>query len=99
MTFARFHSKIKKMKITAIKDLIRKDVPIYYRRLFSGILIIELIDKTVESGIDFTVETKPTGINEVIINRMDNVDYPLLPLTKEVKKFISILDGTGGLPA
>ena len=87
------------MKITEIKDLIRKDVPIYYRRLFSGTLVIELIDKSVESHIDFTIETKPTGVNEVIINNMENVDYPLLPLTKEVKKFISVLDENGGLPS
>jgi hypothetical protein len=87
------------MKINAIKDLIRKDVPIYYRRLFSGIVVIELLDKTVESRIDFTIETKPTGLNEVLINNMDPVDYPLLPLTKEVKKFISVLDETGALPS
>jgi hypothetical protein len=87
------------MKITTIKDLIRKDVPIYYRRLFSGVVVIELLDKTVESHIDFTVETKPTGLNEIIINNMEPVDYPLLPLTKEVKKFISRLDETGELPS
>ena len=82
-----------------IKNIIRKDVPIYYRRVFSGILIIELFHKTVESRIDFTLETKPTGIKEVIINNMDSVDYPLLPLKREIKKFISALDNTGGLPA
>ena len=87
------------MKVTGIKELIRKDVPIYYRRLYSGILEIELINKTVESHIDFLIETKPTGVNEVIINTMDSVDYPLLPLTKEIKKFISVLDETGGLPS
>jgi hypothetical protein len=87
------------MKINGIKDLIRKDVPIYYRRLFSGIAVIELLNKTVESRIDFTIETKPTGLNEVIINSMDPVDYPLIPLTKEVKKFISLLDETGELPS
>ena len=87
------------MKVTGIKDLIRKDVPIYYRRLFSATLIIELINNTVESHIDFTVETKPTGINEIIINTMDSVDYPLLPLNKEVKKYLSVLDETGGLPS
>ena len=87
------------MKINAIKDLVRKDVPIYYRRLYSGILVIEIINSTVNCHIDFTVETKPTGVNEIIINKMDSVDYPLLPLTKEIKKFISILDGTGGLPS
>ena len=87
------------MKVTGIKELIRKDVPIYYRRLYSGILEIELINKSVESHIDFLIETKPTGVNEVIINNMDSIDYPLLPLTKEIKKFISVLDETGGLPS
>ena len=87
------------MKVTTIKELTRKDVPIYYRRLYSGTLVIELVNKTAESHIDFTIETKPTGINEVIINKMDSVDYPLLPLTKEIKKFISVLDETGGLPS
>ena len=86
------------MKITAIKDLIRKDVPIYYRRIYSGTLLIELFNKTEEGHIDFTIETKPTGVNEVIINSMGNFDYPLLPLTKEIKKYICTLDESGGLP-
>jgi len=86
------------MRIAALKNVVRKDVPIYYRRLFSGILEIELINKTVESHINFTVETKPTGINEVIINEMGEVEYPLLPLRKAVINYISLLDETGGLP-
>ncbi|MCL1814971.1 MAG: hypothetical protein FWG27_04015 [Treponema sp.] len=86
------------MKITGVKDLIRKDVPIYYRRLYSCTLIIELFSKSADCHIDFTMETKPTGVNEVIINNMDNVDYPLLPLTKEIKKYLTVLDETGGLP-
>jgi hypothetical protein len=86
------------MKITAMRELIRKDVPIYYRRIFSGIVVIDMVNKTVESRIDFTIETKPTGLNEVIINNMQAVDYPLLPLRREIKKYISVLDETGGLP-
>jgi hypothetical protein len=86
------------MKVTSIKSLIRKDVPIYYRRVYSGILEIELINETVERNINFTMETKPTGINEVIINNMDHVDYPLLPLVKAVKRYISLLDENDNLP-
>jgi hypothetical protein len=86
------------MKIIAVKDIIRKDVPIYYRRLFSGTMVVELVNKTAEGRVDFTIETKPTGLNEVIINEMEGVDYPLLPLTKELKKYISVLDESGGLP-
>ena len=98
MTKRQFAVTIKIMKITALKDIIRKDVPIYYRRVYSGTLVVELISKSEESHIDFTLETKPTGVNEVIINAMENIDYPLLPLTKEIKKYISSLDETGGLP-
>jgi len=86
------------MRIADLKNLVRKDVPIYYRRHFSGILEIELINQTVESHIDFTIETKPTGINEITIDDMDAVEYPLLPLRKAVKHYISLLDETGGLP-
>jgi hypothetical protein len=86
------------MRIISIKSLIRKDVPIYYRRIYSGILEIELVNEIVESNINFTVETKPTGINEVIINDMDHVDYPLLPLVKTIKRYISLLDESNGLP-
>ncbi|MDR2701533.1 MAG: hypothetical protein LBB72_03795 [Spirochaetaceae bacterium] len=86
------------MRVTSLKSLIRKDVPIYYRRLYSGTLEIELINETVESNINFTMETKPTGISEVIINDMEHVDYPLLPLVKAVKQFITLLDENDGLP-
>ncbi|MDR1388764.1 MAG: hypothetical protein LBJ31_02165 [Treponema sp.] len=78
--------------------MVRKDVPIYYRRVFSGVLVIDLVNSTREARLEFTLETKPTGVNEVIINNMEVVDYPLLPLTKEIKKFITVLDETGGLP-
>jgi hypothetical protein len=87
-----------KMKILSIKDIVRKDVPIYYRRLFSGIAVLELIKDPVERRIDFSIETKPTGAKEIVITFVDPVDYPLVPLNRELKKFIDHLDLNGGLP-
>jgi hypothetical protein len=86
------------MKIRHIKDIIRKDVPIYYRRLFSGIVEMELLDKPVERTIDFTIETKPTGQKQISVALAEAVDYPLVPLMRELKKYISDLDEDGGLP-
>jgi hypothetical protein len=87
------------MKIQKIRDIIRKDVPIYYRRDFSGILEIELVGKTRECSIDFTIETLPTGVNQVAMVQLgESVDYPLIPLMKELKQFINKLDEDGGLP-
>jgi hypothetical protein len=86
------------MKVLQIKDIERKDVPIYYRRLFSGILELELLNKIVVRAIDFTIETKPTGARDIFVTLAEPVDYPLIPLMKEIKKYLNELDDSGGLP-
>jgi hypothetical protein len=86
------------MKVLSVRDIVRKDVPIYYRRLFSGIAVLELVDQSVERKIDFSIETKPTGQNEISVTFIDPVDYPLVPLVRETKKFLDALDKSGGLP-
>jgi hypothetical protein len=86
------------MKIQQLRNIVRKDIPIYYRRLFSGTLDIELLGKVVERRIDFTIETLPTGMNQVSVTIAEPVDYPLIPLMREIKQYIITLDENGGLP-
>jgi hypothetical protein len=86
------------MKILGIKDIVRKDVPIYYRRLFTGSLEIEVLGKNLERHIDFTIETMPTGLNQVSVAIAEPLDYPLVPLMRDLKQFIANLDEAGGLP-
>ncbi|GHV46738.1 hypothetical protein AGMMS49546_35300 [Spirochaetia bacterium] len=86
------------MKIISVKDIVRKDVPIYYRRLYSGIAVLELIKKPVAVHIDFSIEHKPTGQKEILVTLADTVDYPLVPLMSELKKHIGDLDSKGSLP-
>jgi hypothetical protein len=86
------------MKIKQIKNIVRKDVPIYYRRLFTGALEVELLGKDLERRIDFTIETMPTGLNQVSVTIAEPLDYPLVPLMRELKQFIASLDEAGGLP-
>jgi hypothetical protein len=86
------------MKIIEIRNAVRKDGPIYYRRLYTGIAVVELIDKPVEIPLDFQIEHKPTGHIEITILSMGEVDYPIVPLKKELKTFIGSLDTAGKLP-
>ncbi|MCL2380019.1 MAG: hypothetical protein FWC64_00325 [Treponema sp.] len=87
------------MKVIEIKNLSRKDVPIYYRRLYSGVVVLELLSKTIDIPLDFYIEHKPTGLTEIsITSSVAQVDYPLIPLKKELKKFIGALDSDGKLP-
>lgn len=87
------------MRIIKIKEIVRKDFPIYYRRLYSSIIIIEMMGRPIEKKIDFSIETKPTGQKDILITILEPVDYPLIPLLKELKKFINEIDSNGQLPA
>ena len=86
------------MKIIEIKNIVRKDVPIYYRRLYSSVVAMELVNKVIEVNMDFQIEHKPTGQTEISITSMGKVDYPLVPLQKELKRFIGELDSERKLP-
>ena len=86
------------MKIIEIKNLTRKEFPIYYRRFYEGIAVMELVDKPVEIPLDFQIEHKATGSTEITLSMTGKVDYPLVPLQKELKRFIGDLDSNGKLP-
>ena len=86
------------MKVVVIRDMIRKDVPIYYRKLYTGVAVIETSSKNEDYRVDFAIEYKPTGQKEITVNFIDKVDYPLVPLIKELKNYILELEAVGGLP-
>ena len=86
------------MRIVAVKDIIRKDVPIYYRLLYTGVAELELTKNSQDYRIDFTIEIKPTGQKEVSVTFLDDLDYPLIPVLKELKKYINEMHTNGALP-
>ncbi len=86
------------MKIIALKDIERTDSPIYYRRFYSGLLIMDIMAKVVERKINFKIEHMPTGKKDISVTFEQPVDYPLVPLMKELKKYLDELDSIGELP-
>jgi hypothetical protein len=86
------------VKILEIKNIVRKDVPIYYRRLYSGDGVVEFMNGAVEIPVEFRIEHLPTGQTEISVTFPQKVDYPLVPLVKEFRNFISALDSKGKLP-
>jgi len=89
---------MEKMKVISIKDAIRKDIPIYYRKLYTGIAVIEMTKGPEDYRIDFSIEYKPTGQKDILITFIDTIDYPLVPVNKELKKYIDEMDSGGLLP-
>jgi len=86
------------MKIVNIKDMIRKDIPIYYRKLYTGVAVIDMNNVHKDYRMDFSIEYKPTGQKEISVSFIDTIDYPLIPLKKELKNFINELEASGRLP-
>ena len=86
------------MRIVEIKNMTRKDMPIYYRRFYAGIAVLELVNKPVEFPLEWQIEHKATGQTEISLSLTQRVDYPLVPLQKELKKHIGALDLAGKLP-
>jgi hypothetical protein len=86
------------MKIVEIKDITRKDVPIYYKRYYKGIATLDLMNKTRDVPLEFIIEHKPIGTLEITITLMENIDYPVVPLMKELKTHIGDLDTEAKLP-
>ncbi|MDR1148672.1 MAG: hypothetical protein LBK66_08585 [Spirochaetaceae bacterium] len=86
------------MTVIEIKNMVRKDVPIYYRRAYTGSAIIEIAGKTESMRADWTIETTPLGTKETTVTLTGTIDYPLLPIIKELKKKIEYLDAEGKLP-
>ncbi|MDR2433107.1 MAG: hypothetical protein LBD47_00875 [Treponema sp.] len=86
------------MKIIAIKDIVRKDVPIYYRKLFTGVAVLDLSKGPKNYRIDFAIEYKPTGQKDISVTFLDDLDYPLLPLSKNLKQYIDVMESGGTLP-
>ncbi|MDR3302875.1 MAG: hypothetical protein LBS86_00500 [Treponema sp.] len=87
------------MKVLEIRDVTRKDVPIYYRMFFSATAQVELLnEQTVERKIDFSIEIMPTGMKKILVTLTESIDYPLVPIIKELKTAIDTLDSNGKLP-
>ena len=85
------------MKVTEIRDVVRKDVPIYYRRIYTAVARLELLGAEVDKRVEFSIETKPTGAKEIGVQILDQLDFPLVPVVKELKDFILAMDRSGAL--
>lgn len=85
------------MKVIEIRDIVRKDVPIYYRRVYTGIAVLEFMEEHHDRRIEFSIETKPTGAKDIVVKLLEDIDYPLVPMTKALKDAIMAMDSSGAL--
>jgi len=87
------------MKIISVKDIARKDVPIYYRLVYTAVATIEIAGgKTDDYGVEFSIEIKPTGEKEILVSLRREIHYPLLPVVRELRALIDRMHSAGEIP-
>ena len=85
------------MTVLDIKDITTEEGYIYYRKSYSGVAIVEL--QTIEEiPLKFLIETSPLGEKTVDVSLEKDVHYPILPVIKELKKYILQKANEGSLP-
>lgn len=87
------------MKVLHIKNINKKDIPLHYRNEYSGCALIELnSSEQMEKKINFILERGATGMVDISIELLEDVEYPLVPIIKTLKDYIGELDKKGELP-
>jgi len=86
------------MRIVDLVNIFRKETPIFYRRVYKAQVVLESTQGRTEKDVQFVVEHRPVGGVEIHIESLDSLDYPLIPVVRELKSFIYDLDKKGSLP-
>ncbi|GMO26319.1 MAG: hypothetical protein LBG79_03750 [Spirochaetaceae bacterium] len=86
------------MRVLEIKDCEREESPIYYRRAFNALAVIESARGEDKLKLKFIIETSPLGTKKITINMQEQFDFPVLEINKILKKKIEELDEAGSFP-
>ena len=86
------------MRIVELLNISRRETPIFYRRVYTAQAVFESARGRAEKDVQFTVEHRPVGGVDIQVDRVENLDYPLIPVVRELKSYIADLDKRGALP-
>ena len=86
------------MTVLELNNVVREPGAIYYIRRYRALAKLKLPTETVDSEIEFSIETGPLGNKEIDIELLNQPNYPALPIKKALKEFINISDSNGTLP-
>jgi hypothetical protein len=86
------------MRVVEMRDLCRRDSPVFYIKELTAVAVIEWGQRQSESDVAITLEHRPLGPPEVRIHLLDAVEWPTLPVIHAIKEYIVDLERTGRLP-
>lgn len=86
------------MKLVEITNIIKKDIPLHYRREFTGLALFhDAHDRKVKRDIHFSIEYQHSGHFDVKVRLLSSINYPLIPTIRMLKEHIISLEKRGAL--
>jgi hypothetical protein len=86
------------MRVVELRELSRRDSPVFYIKELTAIAVVEWNQKQCESDIAITLEHKPLGPPDVRVHILDAVEGPTLPLIHAIKDYVVDMERSGRLP-
>jgi hypothetical protein len=86
------------MKVIEISEIQRKDIPLHYREVYTGIAIFQNFEaQEIKKKVEFSIERTATGSTDITVNLLESMDYPRIPVLRSLKDYISQLNKQGKL--
>jgi hypothetical protein len=85
------------MRVIELRDIVRRDSLILYRKQYSASATLEHVS-TQTVPITFVVEHSAVGGHDVSVDIDGSLDYPLIPATRALREHILQLERQGKLP-
>jgi hypothetical protein len=72
------------MEVVDLKNIVKKDMAIDYRRVYMATAVLDISGKTVEKKIEMALEDTPLGTVGIKVTLLEDLDYPLIPVIKKI---------------
>ncbi len=87
------------MRVAELKSISKAEGYIYYINRYKATAVIEFLSKQLTFPCSFSVEINPLGMRSISVDEVpQDLAYPILPVKKALKEYITELDKKNQLP-
>jgi hypothetical protein len=83
------------MEVVELKNIVKKDMAIDYRRVYTATAVLDMAGGTVEKKVEMALEHTPLGEVGIKVTMLEDLDYPLIPVIKKITEKARVLQREG----
>ena len=83
------------MEVTGFKDIVKKDMAIDYRRVYTAVAVLDMRGAQMEKRIEMALEHTPFGEVDIKVTMLEELDYPLIPVLRMITEKVRVMQKEG----